>query len=79
MREGNVFGNAWTESCLSVGGKLVPPYILGDAAYPLYPWLIKGFPNARCARKKNFNYVLSSNRMSGTSVWPFEKSIPFAS
>ena len=38
--------------------------IIGDAAYPNYPWLIKPFPGRNLnARETNFNFVHSSTRM----------------
>lgn len=44
----------------------VPPVILGDAAYPLLPWLMKPFRESRgvTADQVNFNHRLSQARMT---------------
>ena len=33
-----------------IGGVQVPPYIIGDAAYPLKSWLMKPFPQTELRR-----------------------------
>lgn len=43
----------------------VPLVILGDAAYPLLPWLMKPFRETRATQEQiNFNYRLSQARMT---------------
>ena len=49
-----------------INGKEVLPFILADPAYPLLPWLLKGYPqnNEAQRREKVFNYRLSRARMT---------------
>ena len=47
-----------------VGSLLVPPLILGDAAFPLQPWLMKPCTNANSTlQQRYYNYWLSRARM----------------
>ena len=47
-----------------VGSLLVPPLILGDAAFPLQPWLMKPCTNANpTLQQRYYNYRLSRARM----------------
>lgn len=47
-----------------VGFLLVPPSILGDAAFPLQPWLMKPCTNANpTPQQRYYNYRLSRARM----------------
>ena len=45
-------------------GVSVPPYIIGDAAYPLKTWLMKPFPDRGLSEdRRNYNYRISRARM----------------
>ena len=48
-----------------MAGVEVPLFIIGDAAYPLRSWLMKGYPETGrlTANQVNFNYRLSGARM----------------
>ena len=47
-----------------VGSLLVPPLILGDAAFPLQPWLMKPCTNANpILQRRYYNYRLSRARV----------------
>lgn len=41
----------------------VPYIIIGDPAYPLLPWLIKGYPGAVTVEQDSFNVYLNSARV----------------
>ena len=43
----------------------VPAVIIADAAYPLLPWLLKGYPmNEATKSQRLFNYRLARARMT---------------
>ena len=49
-----------------INGEDVPPLILADPAYPLLPWIMKGYPRNNNAPRSQrvFNYRLSRARMT---------------
>ena len=49
----------------NINGKQVPPFLLGDSAYPLNTWLIKPFSQTASLTRaqQNFNYRLSHARI----------------
>jgi hypothetical protein len=49
-----------------INGEDVPPLILADPAYPLLPWIMKGYPrnNNAPSSQRVFNYRLSRARMT---------------
>jgi len=56
-------GNIRTGPVIDVNGHEIGPYLLGDSAYPISPWLQKPFSEAtRDMSEINFNHELSSAR-----------------
>jgi hypothetical protein len=48
----------------NISGVQVPPYLIGDAAYPIKTWLMKPFPDRGLScSQKTYNYRLSRARM----------------
>ncbi|KAJ8018434.1 Protein ANTAGONIST OF LIKE HETEROCHROMATIN PROTEIN 1 [Holothuria leucospilota] len=58
-------GTLFPERNRNINGVEVPIMLLGDAAYPLLPWLMKGFSDAGqlTREQQEFNYRLSRARM----------------
>lgn len=42
----------------------IPFMIVADPAYPLLPWLLKGFSGSLSAKEESFNVYLNSARVS---------------
>lgn len=63
LRDGTFVEPAWTEV---IGGQEFSEfYVLGDAAYPGTPHLVKGFTGTPLSREQDhFNYKLSGARMT---------------
>lgn len=51
------------EKVLNLNNKQVPIHLIGDAAYPLLPWLLTPFKGKRTELQEKYNYKLSSARM----------------
>ena len=48
----------------TISGVSVPPYLIGDAAYPLKTWLMKPFPDRGLSDdRRRYNYRMSRARM----------------
>ena len=57
-------GHILTMPVVNVNGHDIGPYLVGDSAYPISPWLQKPFPEAtRDRREIKFNKELSSARV----------------
>ena len=57
-------GNILQAPVVTIGGRDIRPYLVGDSAYPQAPWLIKPFPKGtRDPEEKTFNKELSRARV----------------
>ena len=57
-------GEILTAPTVIVGGREMTPYLVGDSAYPLNPWLMKPYPErTRDPQEITFNKELSSARV----------------
>ena len=57
-------GDILTQATVNVNGNEIGPYLLGDSAYLLSPWLMKPYPEGtQDPREITFNKELSSGRV----------------
>lgn len=57
-------GDILTQPTVNVDGNEIGPYLLGDSAYPVSPWLMKPYPEGtRDRREITFNKEVSSGRV----------------
>ena len=57
-------GELLNSSTKDISGVQVPPYLIGDAAYPMKTWLMKPFPDrGLSSNERIYNYRLSRARM----------------
>ena len=58
-------GNMLQAPVVTIGGRDIRPYLVGDSAYPQVPWLIKPFPEGtRDPKEQTFNKELSRARVT---------------
>ena len=58
-------GNILQAPVVTIGGRDIRPYLVGDSAYPQAPWLIKPFPEGtRDPEEETFNKELSRARVT---------------
>ncbi|XP_011862451.1 PREDICTED: putative nuclease HARBI1 isoform X1 [Vollenhovia emeryi] len=67
FKDSSIYKNAQTiipQTSENINGMAVPCMIVGDPAYPMLPWLIKGYSGSLSAEEESFNVYLNSARVS---------------
>ena len=68
-------GDILTVPTVDINGNEIGPYLVGDSAYPLSPWLMKPYPEGTRDRDEiNFNKELSSARVKVECAFGLLKS-----